>query len=151
MTNKIPNGVWKQIVEHSPLVSVDLIIEHDGGILLGRRENEPVRGQWFTPGGVVRKGESLNEAIDRVACGEIGCQVTVHAKLGVYEHFYDCSEFENVSKHYIPIAYVVEPEKEMPVTDSQHSSFEVFAPPYSGFHEYVQTYLDDYTSWKSHQ
>jgi len=36
--------LWRVIVENVPLVSVDLVVEHDGGILLGERENEPAKG-----------------------------------------------------------------------------------------------------------
>nr|WP_276278577.1 hypothetical protein [Halomicroarcula sp. SYNS111] len=37
----IPPSEWQAIVENVPLVSVDLVVEHNGGILLGKRENEP--------------------------------------------------------------------------------------------------------------
>ena len=149
MTEHVPDDVWRQIVEHSPLVSVDLVVEHGNGVLLGKRKNEPAKGEWFIPGGVVRKGESLQEAVQRVAREEIGCGVSIRTRLGVYEHFYDVSEYGDVSKHYVPVAFVVEPEDDSVEADSQHSSLEVFSPPYDGFHEYVQAYLDDYVGWKS--
>jgi hypothetical protein len=49
----IPPSEWRVIVENVPLVSVDLVVEHDGGVLLGKRENEPAQGEWFVPGGTV--------------------------------------------------------------------------------------------------
>lgn len=151
MTTPVPNEIWKQIVKHSPLVSVDLIVEHNGGIVLGQRENKPAQGEWFMPGGVLRKGESLDDAIDRIASEELGAPVTVQTQLGVYEHRYASSEFPEVSKHYVPIAYVVtlETDRSSLVPDTQHSSLKVFQPPFSGFHEYVQTYIDDYLEWKA--
>lgn len=149
MTDRVPADIWEDIVEHSPLVSVDLVVEHDDGVVLGRRENEPARGEWFIPGGVVKKSESLTKAVDRVAHEEIGCGVSIRTQLGVYEHFYDSSEFEDMSKHYVPVAYVVEPEGQSFEPDSQHSALKVFSPPFTGFHEYVQAYLDDYVTWKS--
>ncbi|WP_226007437.1 NUDIX domain-containing protein [Natrinema salinisoli] len=149
MANRVPDEIWQDIVEYSPLVSVDLIVEQAGGIVLGQRENRPAKGEWFVPGGVVNKGESLNEAVHRIAREELGNPVTIRTQLGVYEHRYETSEFEGVSKHYIPIAYVVELGSDVIMTDSQHSSFHVFNAPFSGFHENVQTYLDDYEEWKN--
>jgi colanic acid biosynthesis protein WcaH len=42
---------FKIIIENTPLVSIDLCIVCDSQILLGKRENEPLKGVWFTPGG----------------------------------------------------------------------------------------------------
>lgn len=44
----IPPYEW-QAVENVPLVSVDLIVEYDGGVLLGKHENEPVKGSGSYP------------------------------------------------------------------------------------------------------
>lgn len=149
MTTPAPGDIWKQIVEHSPLVSIDLIVEHKGGIALGKRTNEPARGEWFPPGGVIQKGETFDEAIQRIAQKELGCSVVKHTLLGAYEHFYDTSEFQDVSKHYVPIAFVVESEGQSLEADSQHNSFEIFTEPFAGYHDYVQEYLDDYVEWNS--
>ena len=46
----IPSEEWA-VVDNVPLVSVDLVAKHDGGVLLGRHENEPAKGEWFVPGG----------------------------------------------------------------------------------------------------
>ena len=62
----IPPSKWQAIVENIPLVSVDLVVEHDGGVLLGKRENEPAKGEWFVPGGTVLKNETRTEAVHRV-------------------------------------------------------------------------------------
>ena len=48
--NPIPDDEWRTIFANVPLVSVDLVIEHDGGVLLGKRENDPAKGEWFVPG-----------------------------------------------------------------------------------------------------
>lgn len=149
MTDRVPDDIWKQIVEHSPLVSVDLVVEHDDGVILGKRENEPAHGEWFVPGGVVRKGESLTEAVQRVSREELGCGVSIQTQLGVYEHHYETSEFKDVTKHYVPIAFVVQPEGDSFEPDEQHTSLRRFDPTYSGFHDYIQAYLDDYVAWTS--
>jgi len=49
---RIPDDAWATIVEHSPLVSVDLIVRQSGGVL-GTRTNEPLKGEMFVPRGPV--------------------------------------------------------------------------------------------------
>ncbi|MXR40783.1 NUDIX domain-containing protein [Halobaculum sp. WSA2] len=139
-----PND-WRTIVEHVPLVSVDLVVEHDGGVLLGKRENEPAKGEWFVPGGTVLKNESRREAVDRVAAEELGEPVVVEESLGTFEHFYDASEVDGVdSKHYVATAYRCRFKRDEPtvVGDDQHSDITVFRPPFEGVHPYVRRYLD---------
>ena len=46
---------FKIIIEKTPLVSIDLCIVCDSQIILGKRENEPLKGVWFTPGGPILK------------------------------------------------------------------------------------------------
>jgi colanic acid biosynthesis protein WcaH len=142
----IPQEQWETIVANVPLVSVDLVIEHDGGILLGKRENEPAKGEWFVPGGTVLKNERRTEAVHRVADEELGASVGIDECLGTYEHFYDTSEIEGVdSKHYLATGYRCHFERGNPVIaeDEQHSALELFRPPFDReFHPYVERYLD---------
>ena len=42
---------FQTAVENAPLVSIDLCLVCQGQILLGKRNNEPLKGYWFTPGG----------------------------------------------------------------------------------------------------
>ncbi|ADQ68681.1 ADP-ribose pyrophosphatase [Halogeometricum borinquense DSM 11551] len=139
----IPPNEWRTIVENVPIVSVDLVVKHDGGILLGMRENEPAKGEWFVPGGTVLKGESLTDAVHRVATEELGVDVTINDRLGTFEHFYDTSEVDGIdSKHYVATAFVVTPDTNKLNTDTQHSRFQVFEPPYETVHPYVERYLE---------
>lgn len=59
----------------APIVGVGAIIIRDGRVLLVRRANEPNRGQWSIPGGIVELGETLAQAASREAWEE--CQVEV--------------------------------------------------------------------------
>jgi colanic acid biosynthesis protein WcaH len=141
----IPSAEWRAIVENVPIVSVDLVVEHDGGVLLGKRENEPVKGEWFVPGGTVLKNESRIDAVHRVAGEELGEPVVVDECLGTYEHFYDTSEVDSVeSKHYVATAYRCHLEHDEPdfSGDDQHSGLDVFHPPFNDLHPYVERYLD---------
>ena len=44
---------WETIVASVPIISVDLVVSRDGGVVLGRRTNEPAKGDWVVPGGRV--------------------------------------------------------------------------------------------------
>jgi colanic acid biosynthesis protein WcaH len=142
----IPPPEWQTIVENVPLVSVDLVVEYDGGVLLGKRENEPAKGEWFVPGGTVLKNETRTEAVHRVAEEELGASVVIDECLGTYEHFYHTSEVEGVdSKHYVATAYRCHLDyNELHLSgDDQHSALEVFYPPLDDLHPYVERYLDE--------
>ncbi|WP_336001822.1 NUDIX domain-containing protein [Halorientalis halophila] len=142
----VPAGEWETIVRNVPLVSVDLVVETDDGVVLGKRENDPAKGEWFVPGGRAHKHESLTDAVDRVAAAELGCNVTVERQLGVYEHFYDTAELDDVGgKHYVPIGFHVRPEEGSELRpDDQHSSIRTVSPPFEfDLHPYVEAYLED--------
>ncbi len=42
---------FRTVIENTPLVSIDLCLVYDGQALLGKRANEPLKGEWFTQGG----------------------------------------------------------------------------------------------------
>jgi colanic acid biosynthesis protein WcaH len=143
-TNQLPDDDWKTIVANVSLVSVDLVVKHDGGVLLGRRENEPAKGEWFVPGGTVWRGERLLGAVQRVARKELGTEVDVERRIGTFEHHYDTSEFDDVDgKQYLATAFVVRPMSEELRPDDQHDELRVFRPPFPPLHHYVEQYLDE--------
>lgn len=142
--NPIPNDDWRRIVAHVPIVSVDLLVQVDSGILLGKRTNEPAKGRWFVPGGTVLKGESLTEAVDRVADEELGIEVEITERLGTYEEFYDAAEAPGVDdKHYLATTFVVTPvgENAAAPRDDQHAELRVAETVEEGLHPYVRRYL----------
>jgi colanic acid biosynthesis protein WcaH len=136
---------WATIVAHMPIPSVDLVVRHGGGVLLGRRANAPAKGEWFVPGGRIQKGERLREAVHRVADEELDVNVTVREPLGAYDHLYDTSDVDGVeSKHYLANGFVVEAQGDplTGVSDDQHDEFRLFQERPDGCHEYVAAYLD---------
>lgn len=141
----IPADEWATIVRNVPIVSVDLVIECNDGVVLGQRENEPAKGEWFVPGGRVQKFESLTDAVHRIAREELDIDVTIQRRLGVYEHMYDESDVsESDGKHYVANAFVVQVIDESSLSaDEQHGSLRVFDEPPEDLHPYVEVYLRD--------
>ncbi len=157
MTAWIPEDDWTTVVESVPIVSVDLIVSVDGGgsageregdggsdgdgVVLARRRNEPAAGEWFVPGGRVRKGERLLEAVERVAATELDVAVTVEEYLGPYDHFYEMSDVGDDGKHYVAHGYHVTTTGEPAPGDDQHEAVTVVTEPPADLHEYVEAYL----------
>jgi 8-oxo-dGTP diphosphatase len=70
--------------EH-PEVAVGAVVTRDGQLLLVRRGHGPAAGEWSVPGGRVRLGEELHEAVVRETREETGLEVVVERFLGWVE------------------------------------------------------------------
>jgi colanic acid biosynthesis protein WcaH len=125
----LPDETFKSVIQHTPLISIDLIVRNEQGeVLLGKRVNAPAKGYWFVPGGRVRKNETLDDAFVRLVKEELGIESGItraDAKfLGVFEHFYDDCVFENnITTHYIVLAYNIFINKNIKPNLTQHSSY----------------------------
>src|SRR5262245_9225506 len=125
---------FAQVVRNTPVVSIDLIIRiPDQCVLGGLRTNEPAKGKWFVPGGVVLKYEQLADAFARIVKAEVGLNASIdYAKfVGVYEHLYDNNVFgeEEFGTHYVVLTHEINLDHHPPiVTDQQHSGFHWMTP-----------------------
>ncbi|MFO7299152.1 MAG: NUDIX hydrolase [Actinomycetes bacterium] len=61
----------------TPVVGVGAVIIRDGDLLLIERGKDPGRGLWAVPGGKVRWGETLSDAVVREVAEETGLVVEV--------------------------------------------------------------------------
>jgi len=69
-----------------PLVGVGaLIVDDSARVLVVLRANEPLKGQWSLPGGLVKIGETLAEALRREVREETGLDVEVGAVVEVLD------------------------------------------------------------------
>ncbi len=135
----IDKGKWRTILENVPIVSVDLFIFHNGGIVLGKRENEPAKGEWFVPGGLILKNEKPEAAIHRIASEEFDTEVEVRDFLETYEHIYETSELKGVdNKHYMVQAYVCISKSDDFVSDNQYEKIRIFYELPENLHQHVR-------------
>ena len=72
------------VLWHDPKVTTAVVIEVDGGVVLGRRAIEPGRGLWCLPGGFVNDDEDPWEAAARECAEEINSTVELTRLIGVY-------------------------------------------------------------------
>lgn len=71
----IPDNIYSQITRLMPIPCVDLLAEDEKGrILLIKRSNEPVKGQWWFPGGRVHFLETREQAAIRKLKEECGLE-----------------------------------------------------------------------------
>src|ERR1700676_2214323 len=80
------------VIRLAPLVAIDLIIrDPEDRVLLGLRNNEPAKGYFFVPGGIILKDEPLAEAFVRIMNKETNHSVPFDKArlIGVFDHFYE--------------------------------------------------------------
>ncbi len=77
---------FRDIYSKVPRLTVEVVIRSPAGVLLTLRDIEPCRGLWHLPGGTVRFGEKLFDAVRRVAATELGIDVVAAHPLGYIEY-----------------------------------------------------------------
>ena len=123
----LDDQIFKTVVDSAPLISIDILIKKGNKRLLGKRINRPAQGYFFSIGGRINKNESIDNAMARVALNELNIELKSAPKfIGVFEHFYDDSMYENVSTHYVNIAYEYEMEETPDLPTEQHSEYQWF-------------------------
>ena len=109
MQQRLDEQVFKTIIASTPLVSIDLIVQHSNGqVLLGKRTNRPAKGYWFVPGGRIYKDETFDQAFRRLTKLELGQEhpLTLARFIGPYQHLYtDNFSGTDFSTHYVVLGY----------------------------------------------
>lgn len=88
-----------------PLLGVGGIIMNDDNVLLVRRANPPLQGQWSLPGGLVETGETTQEAVVREVLEETGLQIAPVKLVEVFERILRDEEGQ-VEYHFVLIDYL---------------------------------------------
>ena len=72
----------------TPVIGVGAVVLQHGNVLLVKRANEPRKGEWSLPGGLVELGESLVEATRREIREETGLDVDVGPLIEVFDRIH---------------------------------------------------------------
>ena len=102
-----------------PIVSVEALIVADGGLLFLKRRNHPVKGEWWFPGGRIRKGESLEDALRREVKEETGLELLEAKLINVYSWIFP-------ERHDVTITYLCRCNDVKVVLNEEHSEFAFF-------------------------
>lgn len=128
----LDNETFRTVVASTPLISIDLIIRnHEGAVLLGKRNNRPARSNWFVPGGRIQKNERVDVAFKRLVQAELGIDLDISQAryIGLYDHLYPDSIWgEEVSTHYVVNAFEILLELDSSLLpEAQHNDYAWFA------------------------
>jgi len=104
---KIPYKEFMSIYSKLPRLCLDLIIKSDNGILLSMRDINPGKGLWHLPGGTILMGETIGDAMNRIANEETGLRIFDPELTGIIEF----PESTNVFYHSISVACLVKPNR----------------------------------------
>lgn len=88
-----------------PLLGVGAIIVQDDRILLVRRANPPLQGEWSIPGGLVEAGETIEEAVIREVREETGLEIQPMKLVEVFERILRDKD-ARVQYHFVLIDYL---------------------------------------------
>jgi len=149
--NMLNRESFLDVIRHTPLVSMDLIVTRgNNDVLLGRRLNNPARDSWFVPGGRIFKDETLVSAFARICNAELGQEYPLSTAQfrGCYEHFYadNFAGIPGISTHYVVLAYQLKlADEPLHLPTHQHDQYQWFTladiNDNPDVHEYSRSYF----------
>ena len=136
VTDKIPLTLYELITDSIPIASVEAIISKGNSLLFLRRQNSPAKGQWWFPGGRIRKGETLEEALYREVKEETGLEVIESKLINVYSRIFD-------GRHDIAIAYLCKCKGDKIILNNEHSEYKYFKRYPKSIHPHLIQVIQD--------
>lgn len=115
----IPSELYNQIVKCMPIASVEAVVVIDEALLFLRRNNQPAKGQWWFPGGRIRKEESLQQALRREVKEETGLEMSAYKFINVYSRVFP-------ERHDITIAYLCKCKEGKVKMNNEHTEYRLF-------------------------
>ena len=135
-TGKIPSSLYELIVDVLPIASVEAVIVQDDSLLFLRRNNNPVKGQWWFPSGRIRKGETFEETLIREVKEETGLDVIESELVNVYSRIFN-------QRHDITIAYICKCKPDKITLNNEHSEYKYIKKLPKNIHPYLVEVIND--------
>jgi 8-oxo-dGTP diphosphatase len=89
----------------APIVGVGAVVVRDDKALLIKRGQEPRKGEWSLPGGIVEAGESLLDALQREVREETGLDVDIGPHIETFDRIHRDEE-GRVRYHFVIVDYL---------------------------------------------
>ena len=144
----INRDLFDEIRKIIPIVCVDLVIPKNGDILLVKRIEPPAQGQWWTPGGRIFHGETIEEASVRKAKEEVHLACCLKKVLGVSESIFDNVIINGklISIHTVNIICLMEMKDyaQHIKLDNNHAEYLWAKESFVGLHEAVEKIFNLY-------
>jgi 8-oxo-dGTP diphosphatase len=96
----------RRLYPKQPLVGIGAIIVCSNKILLEKRKNEPGKGKWSIPGGIVELGEKAEQTVTREVMEETNLTVEKPELIDVVDNV-ELDENRRVKYHFVIIDYRV--------------------------------------------
>ena len=145
----IDNNTYKQIIDYTVIATLDIIfINEDNEILLWKRNNPPLKGEYYILWWRRYKNEKIEDTAKRKSLEELWVNIDINKLkfLWVYDDIFEDSIYQWIWTHCSPITYVYQlSSKELNdiTSDSQHSSLAFFNINDTSLHEMVKIRIRD--------
>ena len=96
----------KRLYPKQPIAGVGAVVICDGKILLEKRKNDPGKGKWSIPGGLVELGEGVEQTVIREVKEETGLKVEKPEHIDIVDNIIRDSNGE-IEYHFVIIDYFV--------------------------------------------
>ena len=91
----ISRELYKQMLLNLPILCVDLIIQNsEGEFLLVKRDNHPIKGCDWIPGGRMLKNVDVPTNAYKKCKQELGIEITDWRVVGIYDDQFDTNAFD---------------------------------------------------------
>ncbi len=133
---------YKEVMDISPICCVDVLFFNSDKTktLLFKRENEPMKGVYFSVGGRLLKNELLGDCAVRQTLREVGININKNELTlgGTLEEIHPNSVFNGVSYHAVVIYYGYVLTDEEIKLDSQHSEYKWFSVSDDSINQFIK-------------
>jgi colanic acid biosynthesis protein WcaH len=140
----IPREIYEVIMARMPVCTVDVLFfnKEKTKTLLFKRNNEPLKGLFYSIGGRLDKEESFLECAVRQTKKELGWDINPEKAVfaGVIREYYPNSAFNEISYCAIDLfyGYILDDENVNMTFDDQHSEARWFPVNDQSFHPYLK-------------
>lgn len=145
----IETGLYNEIRRIIPIACVDIVIPDNNKILLVKRKEPPAQGQWWTPGGRIFHGETIEEASVRKAKTEVHLDCRFNKILDVTETIFDNVKIKDsvISIHTVNVVCLMElkdSRQQHIQLDNNHEDYLWTKDVFTGLHPAVKQIFEVY-------